>query len=257
MPSNLRLQTTFDAQSTQSYFPKTASTLPPAKKQRMSLTQTYRVASSARSKLGREAARPDHDLRLLVGHANLLDSLMVELADAEREQESWFNETLRKSSKPEAPKHIQWIDTIAEEQDEEESDSDSDSDYDDEEIFPAVPATSASRRATSPPPAFTLATLAEEDEDVEDYDFDDEHALTRTHSHPPELIHEDSEDSDDDSMPPSPPQSALEFDNKTRQAMEQNAFFRKAAEHHSQQPQVVSDDFMAAEMIPAQMVAAC
>ena len=75
---------------------------------------TYSVASTARTKLGREAQRADHDLRLLVGHANLLDTLMVELADAEREQEAWFNQSVKKASKPEEPRHIQWIDTIAE-----------------------------------------------------------------------------------------------------------------------------------------------
>ena len=52
----------------------------------MSITQTYYLSHKARAKLSREAAQPDHDLRLLVGHANLLDSLMLELAEAEQEQ---------------------------------------------------------------------------------------------------------------------------------------------------------------------------
>src|SRR3954466_2187493 len=93
--SHLRLQTDFEpisAETTRSYFVSS----PPQKKQKMSLTQTYYIASSARSKLGREACKPDHDLRLLVGHANLLDSLMFELQQAEREQESWFNNSVRK-----------------------------------------------------------------------------------------------------------------------------------------------------------------
>jgi hypothetical protein len=61
----------------------------------MSISQTYRLAHRARAKLSTEAQRSDHNLRLLVGHANLLDSLMVEIADAEREQQSWFNQSVR------------------------------------------------------------------------------------------------------------------------------------------------------------------
>lgn len=63
----------------------------------MSLTATYYIASSARAKLGKEACKPDHNLRLLVGHANLLDALMLDLHDAEREQEAWFNQTVQKA----------------------------------------------------------------------------------------------------------------------------------------------------------------
>lgn len=48
----------------------------------MSITQTYYLAHTARGKLSHEAAQADHNLRLLVGHANLLDSLMLELAEA-------------------------------------------------------------------------------------------------------------------------------------------------------------------------------
>lgn len=51
----------------------------------MSVTQTYYLAHTAWGKLSSGAARADHNLRLLVGHANLLDSLMVEPAEAEQE----------------------------------------------------------------------------------------------------------------------------------------------------------------------------
>lgn len=179
----------------------------------MSLTQTYYIASTARTKLGREASRADHDLRLLVGHANLLDVLMVELQDAEKEQEAWFNESLRKAAKPEQPRHVQWIDTIAEELDDDsDSDSDVDSDediYEEDEEDVAVPS-QASYIVTS------REVDEDEEDDAEDYDefpdleYDEEHALTRVESHPPELIHEDS-DSEDESLPPSPNQSELEF----------------------------------------------
>lgn len=41
----------------------------------------------AQRKLQKEAIRDDNDLRLMVGHANLLDSLMMDLHLAEEEQE--------------------------------------------------------------------------------------------------------------------------------------------------------------------------
>jgi hypothetical protein len=101
MPSHLRLQAQFEPVEAKAIH-QTSPTLPPAKKQKMSLTQTYYVASTARSKLGREAGKADHNLRLLVGHANLLDHLMLELQDAERQQEAWFHESVKAASKPEA-----------------------------------------------------------------------------------------------------------------------------------------------------------
>src|SRR3569833_4388026 len=82
----------------------------------MSITQTYYLAHKARGKLSSEAARPDHNLRLLVGPANLLASLMMELADAEREQESWFNQSVRGATKAtQQDRHVQWADTVVEE----------------------------------------------------------------------------------------------------------------------------------------------
>lgn len=42
----------------------------------MSMAETYFLASKARTKLTREASRQDHNLRVLVSHANLLDNLM-------------------------------------------------------------------------------------------------------------------------------------------------------------------------------------
>lgn len=63
----------------------------------MNITQAYFLAHSARSKLSLEVSRPDHDLRLLVGHANMLDSLLLDLAKAEQEQERWFNNVVNGS----------------------------------------------------------------------------------------------------------------------------------------------------------------
>ncbi|KAF2148231.1 hypothetical protein K461DRAFT_324604 [Myriangium duriaei CBS 260.36] len=230
MPSNLRLQ--LDIQSTQSFYPRNTSPTP-APKSKMSLTQTYRVASTARGKLGMEAARADHNLRLLVGHANLLDSLMIELANAEREQEAWFNDTIRTANRGEAPKHIQWFDSIAEESEQtydEDSDSDSDSESDiDADDFPVVTSSAPRRRSVSPPPTIVSTyELEDEDEEIEDYDSDSEElALQRVPSHTPELVHEDLSDSDDDSMPPSPSHTTISFDEKAQAHLQVTELFSK------------------------------
>ncbi len=213
----------------------------------MSIAQTYFLAHKARAKLSSEAARPDHNLRLLVGHANLLDSLMLELADAEREQESWFNQSVRGASHttstspvsvtPSQDRHIQWADTIVEEPEHDwhaedaESDSDSsdsDSDFDDEEDIEMADAVALRRipsHALLPKMSYTKY-----DDEVEedDYDMDDEEdfaqlALQRSPSHsassssaslspssPPELDDDsDSDSTEDESMPPSPPTTLI------------------------------------------------
>ncbi|KFH48985.1 hypothetical protein ACRE_002310 [Hapsidospora chrysogenum ATCC 11550] len=213
------------------------------KKKDMSITQTYYLAHKARAKLSREAAQPDHDLRLLVGHANLLDTLMFELADAEREQERWFNQSVRATTdaspeKKQQERHIQWADSIAEspmedddeeeeEEEEEEYDSDTSSDDDLDEddrdfIMTAMPslrpAPSAPRTASTPANIQTLEISQEEEEeeeedDIMEDDLEEDYAqlgLVRTSSHsnsPPELVDE-WDSSEDESMPPSP-QNAL------------------------------------------------
>ena len=196
----------------------------------MSITQTYYLAHKARGKLSSEAARPDHNLRLLVGHANLLDSLMLDLADAEREQESWFNQSVRVASpKADERRHVQWADAVEEPEedwdaedagsDSDDSSSDDGSDFDDDvEMADAVPLRRVQSHAAVTPP-----TSDEEDE----FDDDDEDyaklGLSRSPSHPaspPELDH-DSDSSDDEHMPPSPPNNALpSFSAKQQDAMD-------------------------------------
>jgi hypothetical protein len=105
----------------------------------MTVTQTYYLAHTARGKLSSEASQADHNLRLLVGHANLLDSLMLELTEAGQEQETWFNQSVNMATKPTEPRHIQWADTVVEDPDEDwrtgdADSSDSDSDSSDEEV---------------------------------------------------------------------------------------------------------------------------
>ncbi|OQO10461.1 hypothetical protein B0A48_03758 [Cryoendolithus antarcticus] len=225
MPSHLRLESSFAPFEAQAIYQVSPSS-PPAKKQRMSLTRTYAVASTARSKLGREASRGDHNLRRLVGHANLLDTLMVELADAEREQEAWFNHSVRKASTASEPRHIQWVDSIAEqidEDDEEDSDSDSDAGsdiYDEDEDLFSMDIPKNLRQA---PVVIESAEIDEEDYDDED---DEHHALVRVPSKhsPPELLSDDS-DSEDESTPSSPEAPALELSEKERQAITNLPFF--------------------------------
>lgn len=180
----------------------------------MSITQTYYLAHKARAKLSREAGQPDHDLRLLVGHANLLDSLMIELADAEREQERWFNQSVRGATKS-RDRRVQWADQVAEEEVDEDYDSDSsvsdDYESEDEDI----------EMTTAPLRPFPSNKPQHISQDLEDDDLEEDYAqleLVRTSSHsssPPELVEHDSDTSDDESMPPSPPQpTAITFSEK-------------------------------------------
>ncbi|KAI9723097.1 MAG: hypothetical protein M1828_004345 [Chrysothrix sp. TS-e1954] len=244
MSSHLRNQTLFEpiaAQSTQARYP-TVSAQPPQKKQRMSITQTYFLAHTARGKLASAAAEADHDLRLLVGHANLLDTLTVELQDAEREQDAWFNETVRASRKQEEPRRVQWKDNVAIQSESEDfeipdaSDSDSDTDSDDsDDIYEgeqddAFEMMLPARRVKSPQPKIQL--LEGEDQGlfaIDDEEDEEELAsltLTRTRSHsshPPELIHDTSDDSDDDMSPVSPP-PALDFSQSQTQEFKSHDF---------------------------------
>lgn len=167
----------------------------PQRKSKMSVTQTYFLAHSARGKLSREAARPDHDLRLLVGHANMLDSLMIDLASAEQEQERWFNHSV----------------VGADEESEDE-----------EEVIPTQPETIVEEAEVD----WEADDAQTSDDDSED---GDELTLARTISHhsPPELTTSDSDsDSDDDQMPPSPEDSMIDsIAHKQRQAIVTSSYY--------------------------------
>ncbi|KAI9848360.1 MAG: hypothetical protein M1838_000546 [Thelocarpon superellum] len=224
------------APSTQPKYFSHFSPASPQKRQKMSVTQTYYLAHQARAKLSSEAAQPDHNLRLLVGHANLLDSLMVELADAEQDQERWFNQTVKGAAKTssEAPKHIQWADTIVEadedsQMEEAESDSsDSESESDEEESFMAA-AIPLQRMSKAAVPKVSVEAVEVVDEDISDYEDDEDYselALVRTSSRqPPELSHDSDEDSEDDSMPPSPPQPTFLLPEKQRNGIATTSFY--------------------------------
>jgi hypothetical protein len=209
MTSPLHISTTSPSRSAKSTIESSPIVASPFKlaTKKMSVTQAYFLAHKARAKLSSEAARPDHNLRLLVGHANLLDSLMLDLAEAEREQESWFNQSVRGAAPKSEEKHIQWADSIVEESEHDFDDSDSsddDSDFSDDEDVEMADIISLRRI-----PSHTVKDYGYDmDEDEEDFS---QLALQRSPSHsvsPPELDH-DSDTSEDESMPPSPPTVVL------------------------------------------------
>lgn len=227
------------------------STVSPLRRNAMSIRTTYYLAHTARGKLSHEAAQADHELRRLVGHANLLDSLMLELAEAEAEQESWFNNSVRGAQKSERA-HIQWADAVVEEEEEEaygESDSSESSDSEDydeeEEIETGFAKLQRVQSRTEYPSAEHI-----EEEDEEEYKDDGEEdyaqlSLQRTWSHsptpssPPELTLDLEEDysSEDEHMPPSPPTDSVpSFTSKSTK--EQASLFNDGfyLPKHSQQP---------------------
>lgn len=258
--------------------PASPTVVSPFKRKTMSITQTYFLAHKARAKLSSEAARPDHDLRLLVGHANLLDSLMLDLADAEREQESWFNQSVRGATKDTTTsnkdRHIQWADSVVEEPEEdwqaEDADSDlssdSDSDFDEEEDEDVEMADAVSlRRVPSNPnkPIPTLRYTRYEDDDVEADDDEEEDfaqlTLTRSPSHsasPPELDH-DSDSSEDESMPPSPPTAALPTFSEKKQGEEDESIATTTNYYDTrQQDNFYGEGFYLPPRNPARLVSA-
>ncbi|KAG6009914.1 hypothetical protein E4U54_008464 [Claviceps lovelessii] len=244
------------------FTPPSSTYTRPTHKRNMSVTQTYYLAHKARAKLSQEAARPDHDLRLLVGHANLLDSLMLELVDAEREQERRYNQSVRGTGKT-SDRHIQWADKVVEEPEEEydsassdsDSDSECDSDFDDDDhnhnhnqdhvymmdktvsVHTPTAATPTSTSSTTHHSKSQVVVVVSEHDDSmsdDDDDLQEDYAqleLVRTPSHassPPDLLldHDSESSSDDESMPPSPRDHALEYthqDAKAQATQEEDA----------------------------------
>ena len=60
------------------------------------------------------ASDSDNNLRLLVGHANLLTSLMIDLANAELEQERFVNTSSSGADVSEETPTCQWAGTLVE-----------------------------------------------------------------------------------------------------------------------------------------------
>ncbi|KAJ8119982.1 hypothetical protein ONZ43_g3193 [Nemania bipapillata] len=236
----------------------------PQRKKTMSITQTYFLAHKARAKLSTEAARPDHNLRLLVGHANLLDSLMLDLADAEREQESWFNQSVRGAAPKTQERHIQWADSAIEEEEDWEadsSDSDDDSDMDDDEDIEMFDA--ALSRIPSHVPVPSSPKLHTMETDEEDFEEDEESfahlGLTRTASHsasPPELEH-DSESSEDESMPPSPPTTTIPtFSQKQNEGTIGTKYYSPAQDEEEDKSDFYNEGFYLPPRNPNRLISA-
>lgn len=109
----------------------------------MSLTETYLLASKARSKLTREASRQDHDLRVLVSHANMLDNLMDSLAqhryNKQQQQQQQqtavvtFAEPASPASYDEDDQELEYVYADDESSDDDESQYSDDEEEDDDE----------------------------------------------------------------------------------------------------------------------------
>lgn len=100
-------------------------------KSEMSLAETYFLATRARSKLSKAASRHDHDLRVLVAHANMLDSVMDSLAEKRRLEKSMLNTAAAEREAANAA--VAFDDEDDDEEYFSDSDSDTDSDSDEEE----------------------------------------------------------------------------------------------------------------------------
>ncbi|KAK4551494.1 hypothetical protein LTR86_011135 [Recurvomyces mirabilis] len=220
MPSHLRLQSHIEPIAARVTY-QTSPIFPPALKQKMSLQQTYDVASIARSKLDREANRKDHDLRLLVGHADLLEALMLDLPVAEGQQDGSFTQSVEEIPKTERPNYTHLEETIPKPEEEECDDaSDAGSAYDeDADVIYKIPA-----RTLASPVFEAKSSVVELDESSDkDEENDEQHALMRVPSwrrSPPELMDDGSDsESDNESLPSSPERQSFELSEKQLQAM--------------------------------------
>jgi hypothetical protein len=228
-PTSRSSQTTLHSKVAFNLIPHTAT--------KMSVTQTFYLAHKARGKLSSEASRSDHNLRMLVGlsspnsrafvigleltqafagHANLLDSLMIHLAEAEAEQERWYQNTVRGNERDWAEtEDAEGYGSLAADYDS-ESESDEEYDDDDEEEEEEEEINTRPRYTLNSGPMIAVQEVEEEDydEDYDEEDYDEEgkdgmFALTRTTSHrPPSLCSDESDDDEEEAHPPSPTQSA-------------------------------------------------
>lgn len=214
-----------------------------AQASKMSITQSFYLANQARGKLASEAAKSDHQLRRLVGHANLLDRLMLHLSEAEQEQDAWFNNMVRGNAVAEEERLQSW-ETISEEPtymaaDYSDSESDSDEEDIEEDDFSLLPALTAtpSRKQDARTYIDTIVEVDEvEEDDEDDSDEDGLYTLERTTSHrPPSLVSDasDSED-DEDNTPPSPQSIAIQpvLSEKQRQQLVTTSYY-EPSEHQS------------------------
>jgi len=237
----------------------------------MSITQTFYLAHKARGKLSSEAARQDHNLRLLVAHANLLDTLMVHLSDAEEQQEQWFNNTIRgneESREWEIDGGYGSLPTDYDSESDSESESDDDVEIDYEFSSRPIPLPSNETVIGVTEVDEDEEFLDEETEDDEDSEKEDEDengffSLRRTTSHrPPSLCSDLSDDEDEESNPPSPPQPTMDYhlsekeriENATRSFFDTRHSIPSSAIHHAPHDLVMEEDYFLPDRPAATMI---
>lgn len=129
----------------------------------MSIAETYLLASKARAKLTKEAAKGDHDLRVLVSHANLLDNLMESIHNHKfPKQQQQPSSILHKTTTPSNLHHTTTVTFVDEDELDDEFSSDDDVVEDDDEINYTINYDSDSD------------SDSEDDEDYEDYELESE-----------------------------------------------------------------------------------
>lgn len=129
----------------------------------MSIAETYLLASKARAKLTKEAAKGDHDLRVLVSHANLLDNLMESIHNHKfPKQQQQPSSILHKTTTPSNLHHTTTVTFVDEDELDDEFSSDDDIVEEDDEINYTINYDSDSD------------SDSEDDEDYEDYEFESE-----------------------------------------------------------------------------------
>lgn len=159
----------------------------------MNRVQTLYLAHVARQKLALEASYDDLDLRVVVGHANLLDNLMMYLATTEQEPEpkqeqtrvAYFNQSRHRQLNTINKNRLAGLDGEEQQADNlSDDDNDDDDSTDDETEFQHIDSK-------------TVAVSELSDTDSDDQ-AEEEFALVRTKSHhsPPELFHDCESDPD-------------------------------------------------------------
>ncbi|KAF5097135.1 hypothetical protein D0Z03_001481 [Geotrichum reessii] len=95
----------------------------------MSMAETYFLASKAQSKLTHEASKNNHNLRMLVSHANLLDNLMESLSKKKMLPET----PLKQTYSTQYSYNMSHFSTIHEEDEDEEDEEEEEEDYSEDE----------------------------------------------------------------------------------------------------------------------------
>jgi hypothetical protein len=143
---------------------------------------------------------------------------MLHLAEAEAEQERWYQNTVRGNERD-----AEEYGSLATDYESEEEESDDEEEYEEEEDM----------RPHYNAPTIAIHEVEDEDEEgyddyEEDYEDDDEDgmfALTRTTSHRPPSLCSDESDDDDDEHPPSPLQPAEHFPISQKDDLHEVSYF--------------------------------